>query len=421
MTTCNIFKPINKPTGNFLLFSQYSNDLTMSATFTTVYKVFPTKFIALNIDYSKYDNSSISKTIQDSYENACAYFKNMGNIAWSKANEQEQKEWSPIISKNLFWRCLLENDLIHTETTQVNNEQLTYCKEMMYCGDINIQSNNTYQGDGYDEVYCYIPSSNNCHYIECKLIDPNDMDIIFQYPNKNIMGYEDNEELGEWIKIDNKSYNPHPNIDFLFESEDYQIINRDIDKYNFNTIIVLYDIYVDGDDSPKYKNIPMGIHFCGTIDGATTSNPSTIFVSNDDIYGCGTSYGLRLCTKFSVTDSGNIIEINPNYDPVYPGFSIAMSAVAEVLNKADEVINKIYKNSQMSKDALSIFKNNRTNVPYIKNIGGVPYWFVNGRNTGVQSTTIAEHTNYKFEEIKEHIEELEKALGHETTIVNSKA
>lgn len=420
MAVCNLFKPINKPTGNFLLFSQYSNDLTTSATFTTIYKVFPSKFIALNIDYSNYDNASITKTIQNNYENACAYFKNMGVIPWNKANEQETKEWSPEISRNLFWRMLLEKRLINVETKQVNDEQITYCKEMMYCGDINIQSNNTYQGDGYNEVYCYIPSTNNCQYIECKTSEPNDMDIAFPYTNDYVVGYENNDDLGDLVKVDEDlEYNPHSNIDFLFETTDNQFINQDIEKYDFNTIIVLYDIYVDDDDTPKYKNIPMGIHFCGTISEATTTNPSTIFVSNDDIYGCGTSYGLRLCTRFSVTDSSNVIEINPNYDPVYPGFCIAMSAVAEVLDKADEIINSVYKNSQLNKDVLAIFKNSRTNVPYIKYIGTTPYWFVNGRNTGVQATAVADHTNYEYQEIKDEFEKLEETLGYDTTIINT--
>ena len=46
------------------------------------------------------------------------------------------------------------------------------------------------------------------------------------------------------------------------------------------------------------------------------------------------------------------------------------------------VISNIIKQSQDIKDTLAIFKNNRINVPYIKEINGSKFWFVNGKNMG---------------------------------------
>ena len=50
----------------------------------------------------------------------------------------------------------------------------------------------------------------------------------------------------------------------------------------------------------KYKNIPLGIYFTGMLDGDSNEMTNTItkYVSNDAVYGQGTSYGLRICTRF---------------------------------------------------------------------------------------------------------------------------
>jgi hypothetical protein len=56
-----------------------------------------------------------------------------------------------------------------------------------------------------------------------------------------------------------------------------------------------------------------------------------------------------------------------------------MTGMAENLNKMFEITNSTVNNIQLCKDELSILKNNRTNVPYIKTINGDDYWFVNGK------------------------------------------
>lgn len=425
MAVCNLFKPISNKTGNFLLFSQYSSDLTKSATHTDIYRVIPSKFVALNIDYTNFDNNSITKLLQNKYENACAYFKNLGTFKFSSAENAPDVNWSPDISKNLFWRCLYESNLISIEEVTVGEETYNICKEMMYYGDINIQTNNIYNGDGYNEIYCYIPSDNNCSYVGCELSVEEGAETTYYYGNNEednnyVIGYDSSAGIDEIVKIPVNecpiSYRPQSKINFSFEGG----LNSDpnpIDKYQFNTIIVLYDIYVMNETSTdwivEHSNIPMGIHFCGDIEETTTSNPNTIFVSNDDIYGTGTSYGLKICMRYTATNSNNIehIDITSENDSIYPGFCIVMSEMAKALDKMNNIISDVYNNSQISKEILAIFKNSRANVPYIKWVGEDPYWFVNGRNTGALATRVADHTNYSNEEVNNELDKFEAELA----------
>ena len=85
MSVCNIFNSLNSNTGNFMLFSQYVEDITHNYPEGDNWKVIPTQFVALDIDYSKVDpnmvlnegkdslNVGIPKYFQNCFENACAY------------------------------------------------------------------------------------------------------------------------------------------------------------------------------------------------------------------------------------------------------------------------------------------------------------------------------------------------------------
>ena len=425
MATCNLFNPISDNTGNFLLFAQYANDLTKSATHTDPYRVIPSKFVVLNLDYSDFDDKSITKLIQNYYENACAYFKN-NEFKYSIIETAPYGEWTPEVSKNLFWRCLKENNLITKQEISVGDRSYNYCPEMLYCGDINIQTNNIYNGDGFNEIYCYIPNSNNCSYIGCEFREDSDTDAKYTYDSEYVIGYENNEELGDIVKLEPPiTYNANAVAQFSFDGNSLNTDPNPLTKYEFNTVILLYDIYVkneeDTDWVPEYQNIPMGIHFCGHISEGKITNPITIFVSNADIYDQGTSYGLKVCMRYTATSDSNIshIDITSENDSIFPGFCIVMSEMSKTLDKMNDVITGVYANSQISKELLAIFKNERVNVPYIKWVGKEPnkepYWFINGRNTGVVATRTADITNYDNEtEVKPELERLEEII-HPTT------
>ena len=96
MAVCNIFSPLNNPTGNFLMFSNYADDMNKYRTQGNKYKVIPSKFYVLDVDFqdvipsmsgrdynpdtpsmsSRDYNLDIPRLFQNRYENLVAYSKN---------------------------------------------------------------------------------------------------------------------------------------------------------------------------------------------------------------------------------------------------------------------------------------------------------------------------------------------------------
>jgi hypothetical protein len=150
-------------------------------------------------------------------------------------------------------------------------------------------------------------------------------------------------------------------------------------NFKINLVVVLYDVL----DSQNilHKDIPMGIYITGLFKNGTIQNQITKYVSNEDIYNSGTSYGLRICTRFvaSGIEDNYIIKEVTCEDNNQADLSRVLSQLSISQNKMDEILDKAHISNQNYKDLLAIFKNSKTNVPYIKNINGVNYWFVNGK------------------------------------------
>lgn len=358
MAVCNLFKPLN-PDGNFLMFSQYAEDLT-KMTSKSNYRVSPSKFMALNLNYAQYDNETFPNTLQNKFENGCAYLRNNPDLI-------NGGEWNPTISSNLFWACLCSEGLIdQIESTYIIDGGCYY-------GDINLQSHDTHEGMGYSEIYCYIPNESRKQNIECSIPEQS---TIVKYDKEFCEGYDD-------IKCGYMEYLPDFNFVIGKVSDD-----TEAKSFEFNTIIVFYDIYEDNDPVAKATSIPLGIYLTGEIVGGKVSNPVTKYVSNKDIYGAGTSYGLRICSRFTVTPNPDGIKtddiktVNVTTDSGdYASLSYVLSEMSKTINKMNDVVDNIHQNNQFIKTSLAVFKNSRTNVPYVKKVGDAYYWFVNGRNT----------------------------------------
>lgn len=419
MAVCNLFNKLNKDTGNFMMFSQYSEDLIRCATHPGVYRVTPSKFIVLDINYNNFTilggtdrNTTFPQYLQNYYENGCAYLRQI-----------KGDEYNPDYAKNLFWNCILEANLISiSKTTEDDNLPMDYANTILYVGDINIQTYDSYEGMGYSEIYCHIPNDSKAQYIGINKSEDNLEKYI--YIDEYILGYTADDYKPETmcpIRLDSEiDYYYEKQYNFSFEDgSNLETRIRPLDKYNFNTIIILYDVYIENSEGgliKQYEDIPLGVYICGKIENETTTNPGIKFISNDDIYGAGTSYGLRICSKFVITpDSDNIkpIEINTDEGDSYSSVYISFSEMNKTIQKMEEVIASIYNNSQMSKELLAIFKNTRTNVPYVKMIGEYGYWFINGRNTGYPVMgKSAEVQPYTCCEVQAGINEFEKDLGY---------
>ena len=529
MSVCNLFRELKKDTGNFLSFSQYADDLTRYYVQHNDYKAIPSRFIVCNLNCSGLTNVSLPTKLQNEFENACAYFRSL-----------DGDNYTPETAKNIFWSVF--GDMLGG-LKEESSEDITYkyFDAIKYIGDINIQSYEEKDGVGYNEIYCYIP--NDAHCTQYEVVEKS-LENTITYPYECVMGYERSDIINGMLDI------TIPSKTTYSRECKYQLYHKGLDsnistllphttndrKFEFNTVVILYDIMSknsNGDETIKYKDIPLGIFFTGTIIGeesqpnapithgtqgtnttiwhdegnpndvwmaisskdtrgwsewsiskikdekeengkagqstlvstvfiAATSKPqtptggsfsspipegwsdgiperttvnSTIYMSrrmftsdgveqdsvwsdpiivynsqstnicfhpitygvmsnsitkyveNDDIYGAGTSYGIRICTRFTSTPNATEIrEVSIESSNQYAGFVQVMEACGQTISETRKLLSTLNTNENNIKQHLSTFKNYRTNIPYVRYINSTPYWFVNGKNTGVKLT-----------------------------------
>lgn len=454
MAICNLFRQLSKETGNFLLFSQYTDDLTKCFVQHDNYKIVPSKFVALELNYKNLKNDfrqsddlniAFPTYLQNYYENGCAWLKTEspdGNVVLGQSNWNPDN-WNPKYAANLFWNALIIGGLIKVKTVGAaegspymydadwdgtNTSSLQSFEsfnEIRYIGDLDIHSYEEKGGIGYSEIYCYIPngagqmlykvtdhmtsqSSSHCYTYPAD----NDHQYIMgaSAESENILGilpinahsdgmtppnyyYEQKYSFAAY-SADGISYDGINNIrDYKEIKNSYVGGTPAANFFKFNTIVVLYDVLIkdnNGNITTAYKDIPMGMYLTGTIqpDG-TVTNTVTKYSECLDAYGSGTSYGLRICTRFMCTPNATTIS-STELDTCdqYAGFSMAMNKMAESQEKMDAIMNETLEHNQTIKDYLSEFRNGKTNVPYIRKIGTDYFWFVNGKNTGVHANGV---------------------------------
>jgi hypothetical protein len=411
MAVCNLFNAFDKKhSGNFMLFSQYVEDVTHNFSGDSNHKVVPSRFVALNIG-DRYKNIvnpdseplniAVPRYFQNYFENGCAYVRNYFS-SQQQLNDANTDitSWNANVSKNLFWNSMLtswelsndeyaisnngNNSLLTIEKTTIKDKEYDIVPQIKYWGDIHMQSYNEHNGMGYNELYCYIPSS-SCLY-KCAVSGDNITMEGIDNDNATIEGYNSDANISLSPIISNypNIYCIDPYYETAFEDTLGTIFDDTATLYNIDTIVVLYDVMTfdntTGKWNYKYRYIPMGMYICGNFDdNDNLTNTIKKFVTVSD--ETGTSYGLRICTRFTVAPHGVILqetEINTDSDN-YVSMCQMMSGMAENLDKMFEITNSTINNLQVCKDELSILKNNRTNVPYIKTINGTDYWFVNGK------------------------------------------
>lgn len=363
MAVCNIFRPLTNSTGNFFTFSQYMEDLTKEFIQSSNWHIIPTRYVALEGNYENFTNSSIARKMQEQFENALAYAKN--NI----------DNYTPELSKKLFWDFLFSNNIISkNEDNTING--------IHYVGDINLQSYNEYDGMGYSEIYCYIPND------APKTIYITDVSVqnttVYNINTGEILeGYQNHELQGWEVISQDYAYEYGKSYEFSWEENSGQnkltsVITRD-ESFKINTLVVLYSIY--NDDEVIFKDIPLGIYFSGLISDGIMMNHIDKYVSHGDIYNAGTSYGLRICSRFVVSPlQDNLLVQDVSIDNNnYSDLTRVLAEMSVTQQKMNEIIVEKHSQTQMLKDMLATFMNSQTNVPYIKTINGNNYWFVNGK------------------------------------------
>jgi uncharacterized protein (DUF4213/DUF364 family) len=430
---CSLLKPVDNLTGTFFLFSQYAQDLTKQYSNPDSYRCLPSKFIAMDLDFqnikSEEGNADFyAKRLGDIFQN---YFENSCTFLRGKYRDN----WSPEYTRTLLFQTLEKYNMVNIENTVDSDgdsiKDLGISKNIQYIGDIDIYSyNDNKDGIGYNEIYCYISNQDKC--IDYKLGTTNIFDV-YPYNGSIICGYEapDNYTLYNGLsciaQTDNNmytigkySFNPYittsktnlidtfvpcileeKNIEDTYRTDESEKI---LDKFNINSIVVLYDIVSknnDGSEEIKYKNIPLGIYFTGTLDNdCIMSNQITKYVNSEQIYNQGTSYGLRICNRFITNPfSTEIIESTVNGSSNISEIAPVLEKIGEILISSKETIKSNDDIFTLLNSHLSQFKNNKVNVPYIRALGKKKYWFVNGKNTGA----VAEDETTDKDNLKEQI------------------
>lgn len=378
MAVCNLFNNLTNATGNFLMFSQYVEDVTRNFSNGENYKVIPTKFVALDIEYSTLDipsisslNEDIPRYFQNIFENGCAYLRE---------NEKDIKDftWTPEISRNMFWNCMFDGKFINYVQDPATTNDVKTIPQVVYYDDIDMHSYNEHKGMGYGEIYCYIPTNakqSKCHVINNEFLEKR----LYNDSNKS------NKLVGRDIIIDTTRYSQkyYYNRDFRMSFDDSSVLELqpyENSRYSINTVVILYSVLTFTNDewTPLYENIPMGIYFTGMIEDGKMTNAVTKYVNTS--YGTGTSYGLRICTRLSAAPNGSSFStVEVVDDTNNASICQLMIAMSENLSKMLEVTKSAIRTTQEYKETLSVIKNNRTNVPYVHEVNGKDFWFVNGK------------------------------------------
>ena len=396
---CNIFKPLSNPDGNFLLFSQYTNDLARS-TVDSSYRVVPSRFYCLDLssDAILRTATKIPNPEPNSNYTLPRFLQNCFECGLSFSRTDFNNTTSFLVAPELIYKL--------NQLTETNEEQLNINKSVVYRGDIDTES----WDKGFADIIINIPSNSSKidftvnDTIESYLVD-GDIETMFgvladeEQKYTYILGWDSKSNIplsGEIYDIDTVSTEDilgeisrdSSVFDFLFDSN----TSEDPD-FKFNTIIPCYNVVALDPNTGKYeifyKDVPMGIYFTGVCDETNNiTNAITIHKSETDALGAGSSWSLRICTKFAPTPQGieGVETIAVESGAITSSLSAIMSASAEMIKTVNDMSKKSWTDTQTYRDLLTIFKSGRTNVPYPypdDPSKGTQYWYVNGRNTGI--------------------------------------
>lgn len=416
MAQTNIFRPLKEGKSNFFLFSQFGEDLTKEYTQKDSYRVVPSKFVCLNLNIPQFlnkggSNARLVEILQNYYENfmTCARYDAATNAGSTAALTMSQ---IPEAANIKFWNTLAKWGLIGKDgdlEASASGDEVDTFNEVVYVGDINIYSSSTNDdGVSYNEIYCVIPNeaqktvypfigtrlnegTEDNNYISLKGLAEIESNSYYIWGWSAANAYS--SELSYKAEFDTMPTNVSSDVQGCYNTNGFimdgsPIIDDTATKFTFNAVLVLYDIInPSSSNAVVYSDIPMGIYFTGSIEDKALTNAVTKYCSSteDSIYSEGTSYTLRIATRYLTTQNATEFQATKtDTSSLYPEYSAVMQSMANTVAQFENVVktnDDIY--SALTSYAAN-FKNNLTNVPYIKaNNKGSLNWFVNGKDTGV--------------------------------------
>lgn len=417
MAQTNIFRPLKTDKSNFFLFSQFGDDLSKEYTAKDHYRIIPSKYVCVDLNIDTFvrnvANSDINTANNKLVEILQNYYENFMTVsrALSGVDSNPKCLESGTVANRRLWHTLNKYLLISKPSFD-NEHDLSTIPEVKYVGDINVYaSDKNDDGITYNEIYCVIPPEarrTKYGFIETNVFVPNTGDTIIideKYQNSinstdatYIWGWDDNKAFDYELSYE-ALYDGKTDTRFFYNGSGIEMngnkVITDDDKFKFNCIIVMYDIVNPALEKEQaellLKDVPMGIYFTGSIMIDTESakyklqNEIVQYNTNENIYGNGTSYTLRIATRYLTTQNATEFQsTTTDSKSLYPEYSAAMQSISDAITEIEHYTdssNNIY--DSLIKH-LSMFKNNTVNVPYILKVkDGSYHWFVNGKDTGV--------------------------------------
>ena len=379
---------------------------------------------------------------QNYFENACSAFRDAEGTITSDSDSGEFI-FRPEHTRTLLFETLVKygmmtrgmnNEITGDEIKFINDINIIsnsehdnliynefYCTIPQQSSALRYKLASDTIADDDDISLIYDIAPENAKYPNGTLVEPSEFnDYIIGYPyavdspynrypttglSKNVDGYTDisngNQKCYSLFNTNSfdvfisdiytEGYDKSENKQYDFAAEDNgklieepeMIPVTEVDNFKFNAVIIFYDIvdHRENSTSNNQFNIPFGIYFTGRSDeNGEIENPVTVHIKNNDIYDQGTSYNLRVALRYLATQNATLIMDNIEIDnqPI-DDFSSLYNMMAESQRIMRDNTNYIKSIQTSLSNHLAMFKNYRVNVPYIRTVNGVQYWFVNGR------------------------------------------
>jgi len=399
---CNLLRSLTG-NGTFFMFSEYAENLTKSYVQENQYRVIPNRYAMMNLNYEGKTPQMVGEIFQNYYENACSVFRKQDSSILTAGK----------LANELLWKTLYKYGFI----TIGSKDNFTFINELHYIGNINLTPFEEIDGVGYNELWCYV--DNNVKAMRYHTTYPENQSVNAEFVgsvDNYISGFDSTNYPTANADLNGKIVNEDTGMSYIdfndtntkgYYMEDVQtaaiipyeltsmadgVITQSVDdsgdvqkEFRINTVIVFFDVY-DSNSDILYKDIPMGIYFTGTPTDGTLTNEVIKVVADELIYNQGTSYGLRINTKFVCTPQTtdvNVLKINGLNGEEADRYCALLSSIADSQTLMETMVVNQTEFSQAMKNHLAMFANYRANVPYTRVVGGVTHWFVNGRDMGI--------------------------------------
>lgn len=366
-TSAPLLSKIREKGSTFYTFSSAINDIDKTLL-NNNFKVAPSKFVCLNIPQWK--RSSVEWSIFEEYENIGLPNQTDPNIVVPKVIQNyienglalhynyRDEEQLQTITESLFWKAMLrmggidllkDSEEIHNEIPySIFKENISDHESMVkYIGDVNILNHVTKDGQSYSEVFLHVP--HQASLLKDILWKDTGFELQQNYIPENggpyyTVGLEDHplENSKAIYDTDDNKYNFSNQLNrsgIYFDRVTYPDNNVVKEDFEFNAILLYYDIWSDTDKTYRATNL-YGILFVNNFNdkGAGSFQIPTFEKVAPSKESTGNGFATRLIIKTTANTEQTTSEVTINdYSTV--SMELYMNALQE-LNKVNAKYDK---------------------------------------------------------------------------------